>query len=607
MVYALLVLIAGGLACAALELLPAGARRESLARALALASLAGALGSTLVLEGFGAGSGGEVVGIEIAGWLGAPIFAADPLSTGLGAWALGIGLPALLKIGHGHGEQNAPLRLAAGVGLVATLYSLAFTIDLRAFAGQVLLLALLIWALSGGIKPEWYARQRVSLAVGTVLLLGAVLLVGRTTGGEYRLDELSLSALTLWPLALIVGWALLWLGLTPFTGWSALTGEHDGALVHAVALGVPPITLLLRLQGLITEGALTGSTPAEWAGAMSTLAILGALTAIAAGAGTLMWAGTPRWRSALTAHWMGLVAWALGLDSPNGRWAALALFAAYGVGALALQLANRAPGQPQPSGGSWVTRAVAGLSLAGAPLSAGFVGLWLLATALLETRGPALAVVVLGAAILSACGTALHIAWRADAGQESAPPPSPSNRYRFLLDLAGWALAGILIAGGILPGVWLPYVESVADVAGAGQALDLPWPGIVRGELMIPLTMLGAGMILLAFTGWLLRASATSRVAEAGALLPTALDRLQRGPARRTQTGSGDGEALRPAPPAFVWWLSLAWLEGGVFEAGTLLARLGAGAGRLTARLEGRYFLPLAALLALLTLLAITR
>jgi hypothetical protein len=449
--------------------------------------------------------------------------------------------------------------------------------------------------------------------LAALLLLGAVLLVGRTTGGEYSLDELSLSALTLWPLVLIVGWALLWLGLSPFTGWSALTGEDDGGLIHALALGAPPLALALRLQALVTEGALTGSEPAEWAWAMTALAALGAITAVVGGAGALMWAGTPRWRSALTAHWLGLVAWALGLDSPVGRWAALALFSAYGLGILALELANRAPGRAGQGRYTWMTRAVAGLSLAGAPLTAGFVGLWLLSAGLLETLNPSLAILLLGAAILSACGTALRISQLAAQEPAVAPVTSASNRYSFALDLAGWTLAGIIFVAGVLPGLWLPYVEAVADVAGAGQSLDLHWTGIAWDGLIVPLTMLGAGLLVLAFIGWLARAAATSRVEEAGALLPTALDRLQGRTARRLQAETasegnpGPEQALRPAPPAFVWWLSLAWLEGGIFDAGTLLTRLGAGAGRLLERLEGRYFLPLAVLLALLTLLAITR
>jgi hypothetical protein len=625
MVYTLLVLIIGGLGSAVMGLTRGGVRRDSIARGLAMASVVGALGTSLVLEGFREGAGRAVVGAEIAGWLGAPIYRSDALAAELGAWVLVIGLLGLLRIGSGAGKQNAPLKIATGVGLVTVLYSLAFTVDLRAFAGEALLLVLLVWAFSSAEKAGWLARQRVALGVGSLLLLGAVLLVGRTTGGEYNLDELSLAALTLWPLVLIVGWALLWLGLAPFTGWSALMGEADGALVHALALGAPPLALVLRLQALITEGALTGSTPAEWATAMGGLATLGGITALAGGAGALTWAGTPRWRSALTAHWLGMVAWALGLDSPAGRWAALTLFAAYGLGGLALELAKRMPGKAEAYGYTWLARTVAGLSLAGAPLTAGFVGLWLLSVGLLETRNPALAIMLLGAAVLSACGTTLHLAQPATQAREvvaSARAAPANSRYGLVLELAGWAVAGTIFLGGILPGLWLPYVEAVAGVAGAGQALGLPWPGVVKDGVVLPLTMLGVGVLVLGMISLVVRAWATSRVSEAGALLPTALERLQDRPMGKHKGGSGtrqEGVGLdregdrepeqvfRPAPPAFAWWLSLAWLEGGIFEAGTRLVRLGSAAGRLMERLEGRYFLPLAVLLALLMLLGITR
>ncbi|MGA7733291.1 MAG: hypothetical protein WCD37_18675, partial [Chloroflexia bacterium] len=312
-------------------------------------------------------------------------------------------------------------------------------------------------------------------------------------------------------------------------------------------------------------------------------------------------------------------------DSPAGRWSALALFAAYGLGGLALELAKLMPGKAEAYGYAWLTRIVAGLSLAGAPLTAGFVGLWLLSVGLLETRNPALAIMLLGAAVLSACGTTLHLAQPAAQEREAMPGAQANpakSRYRFVLDLAGWAVAGAIFLGGILPGLWLPYVEAVAGVAGAGQALGLPWPGVVKYGVMLPLTMLGVGVLVLGMISSLVRAWATSRVAEAGALLPTALDRLQDRPMDRHRGGSGTrhegvgpgregdqepAQAFRPAPPAFAWWLSLAWLEGGIFEAGTRLVRLGSAAGRLMERLEGRYFLPLAVLLALLMLLGITR
>jgi hypothetical protein len=208
----------------------------------------------------------------------------------------------------------------------------------------------------------------VALGVGALLLLAAILLMGRTTGGEFNLNALSLSALTVWPLALIVGFVLCWMGLSPLTGWSAVGSEQGegmaAAVAHTLALGGPPVLLILRLQALVTQGALTGSTPSEWAGAMSALVLLGGLTTVAGGASVLLWAGTGRWTAALTAFYMGLIAWALGMDNPEGRWAALILAGGYGVARMALQAAARDDDEV-----SSVARAVAGLSLAGAPLT----------------------------------------------------------------------------------------------------------------------------------------------------------------------------------------------------------------------------------------------
>jgi hypothetical protein len=66
------------------------------------------------------------------------------------------------------------------------------------------------------------------------------------------------------------------------------------------------------------------------------------------------------------------------------------------------------------------------------------------------------------------------------------------------------------------------------------------------------------------------------------------------------------GPLLSNPPPA-VWWLSLAWLEGGIYGTGALLARLGERLGGLMRRLEGRYVVPLALVLTLLAVLAVTR
>ena len=103
-----------------------------------------------------------------------------------------------------HRAHARPVMLTGGI---ATLYSLAASMDLRAFAVQVLLLALFVWGLYGwndttGSGDDFLSR--VSLGAGT-LLMAAILLIGPTTGGEYNLSALSLSALTIWPLAMISG------------------------------------------------------------------------------------------------------------------------------------------------------------------------------------------------------------------------------------------------------------------------------------------------------------------------------------------------------------------------------------------------------------------
>src|SRR5439155_8458224 len=149
-------------------------------------------------------------------------------------------------------------------------------------------------------------------------------------------------ALTRLPLSLIAIGAALWLGLAPVTGWSARgysTGAN-AALAQSLALGVPVTVLLLRLQALLTAQGLSGSVPAEWSAFTSALAWAGGLTALAAGAGTILAAGSPRWTALLTAHTLGLVTWALGLDTPAGRQAALAILLAFGAARVALELSS---------------------------------------------------------------------------------------------------------------------------------------------------------------------------------------------------------------------------------------------------------------------------
>jgi hypothetical protein len=89
-------------------------------------------------------------------------------------------------------------------------------------------------------------------------------------------------------------------------------------------------------------------------------------------------------------------------------------------------------------------------------------------------------------------------------------------------------------------------------------------------------------------------------------LLPTAVKRLE----KRHHNASQAGLVTRlfPAPaPATAWWLSLLWLEDRLWVFGSLVIRLGARIGLGLARLEGRYYLPLALIMALMALLAIIR
>jgi hypothetical protein len=586
--------------------------RARAAWVVSVVGVAAALGLSLVLEGMGTVAGKAVVGAEITSWLRTPIYRSDALSTGIGVWCLALGIVALIKIGV-RPTEHTPGLLAMSTGAIATLYSLAATMDLRAFAVQVLLLALFVWGLYGwndmtGSGDNFLSR--VSLGLGALLLLAAILLMGRTTGGEYNLGALSLSTLTIWPLALIVGFALCWLGLSPFTGWSAVrsaqTNRTAATLVHALALGVPPVLLILRLQALVTQGAFTGSTPTEWAGAMSALVVLGGLTTVAGGASVLLWAGTARWPAALSAFYMGLIAWALGMDNPAGRWAALILLAGFGVARMALQLAGRDDDEL-----SSLARAVAGLSLAGAPLTTGFLGLWVLSGALVETRSPQLAIILLGGAVMAACGTALHVA---STTTRHPVLDRTGRRYKALTSLLAILLAAISIAGGVLPGLWLPQVQAMADIAGRGQKVDAPWTGLTFASDNLPITLPAVGALVLVLVGLLVRMLARARVVESGVLLPTALARLQGSSSGGVVPSENiDTPVVQSAnpfiapPPAAIWWVSLIWLERGIYGAGASIARVGMRIGSLLGRLEGRYFMPLALLLTMLILLAITR
>jgi formate hydrogenlyase subunit 3/multisubunit Na+/H+ antiporter MnhD subunit len=600
MISALLILLVSALLCASLGFLP---RWAELVRIPAVLGAAAALAVALLREGLqGGGLAGAVLPWPQAlAWLGEPIYRSDTLSAGLGLWCLLAGGVCLLRIGEG---ENAPRQLTTALLTLATLYSITYTQHLLAFAGQVLLLSLLVW-----VYHAWDASQQAqaitgrylaALNLGAITLLGAALLVGRTTGGAYHLADLSLSALIVWPLTLIAIFAALWLGMAPFTGWSGQghNGAH-GALVQALVLGVPAVTLLLRLQALITSQSLAGTIPPEWVGFTSALVWLGGITSVVAAAGMLVWATTPRWTALLAAHTLGLVVWALGLDNPASRTAALSILLAFGAARVGMTLSPRLA-----SVQSWgrLPRLVAISSVAAVPLTPGFVGVWLLASSLAGTGHPSLAVLLLGAIILAACGTALRVV----APGPLATPQAPHPQY---LAWAGIAAGGALLLAGVLPGWWLPQVGAMAGIAGGAPPVALPWPGVQAGDGLLPLLLLAGGAALLAGIGWLAVSWARSGVSVSGVLLPTALDRLAKSDPSVTGERSDESPltGLLSNPPAAIWWLSLGWLEAGIWSFGTLLSRLGVRTGGLLGRLEARFYLPLALILTLIVILIVSR
>src|SRR5207302_2767140 len=119
----------------------------------------------------------------------------------------------------------------------------------------------------------------------------------------------------------------------------------QGALVQALVVGVPAVTLLLRLQALLASQGLAGSAPEGWAAFMGALTWAGGLTALVAAAGTMVAVGTLQWTALITAHTLGMAVWALGLDTPTGRLAALAILLSFGMARLTLELAMSPAGE----------------------------------------------------------------------------------------------------------------------------------------------------------------------------------------------------------------------------------------------------------------------
>jgi hypothetical protein len=328
----------------------------------------------------------------------------------------------------------------------------------------------------------------------------------------------------------------------------------------------------------------------------------------------LVLAGTRQWWFALTSYAMGLTTWTLGLDTPAGRYAALAIFFAWGAARVALDLAGNAdrwaPGIFRPR---WVL-GLAALLLGTMPLTAGFAGAWLLASSLAQTRSAAASTALAGGFVLAACGTGLHFA---HTGLPATVSDNKSVDLRALLKtnsgglsraVVGLLIAVVLLAGGIVPGLWLPAVASMTGAA--TTTMSLRWWGIEAGPpwAVFPAVLLAVGALTLAGAGWLaLRWAAYRSPAQTSSkLLPAAQERLERYAGSENASPPVELPVPLPAPtPAFS--LSLIWLEGALTRLGALAldgcARVGLG----LARLEGRYYMPLALVLMLVAVLALAR
>ncbi|MDQ6695278.1 MAG: hypothetical protein M3014_12810 [Chloroflexota bacterium] len=609
MIAALLTLLITALGCAVLS---ASSRWKRLARTVALTGVAVALGISLWQEGLRALGQVIVAWPTGLGWLGQSPYASDAFSAGMGSWCLLLGAGLLYKMGIGEQTEapmiaeEAPLQLALSVLTLADLYSLVHLDNLLTFAGHMLALALLTWAyssLAGSDDDAGLPRRNLALGAGAVLVLCAALLIGRTTGGVYSLATAVPGALTVWPVVLLGLGILLWLGCIPATGWSSRGMNGAGGsgayrvMVQTLVVGLPVLALLLRIEAGITNEATAGTVPPEWTALAGALQWLGGSTALAAGAGCLVWAGLPRWSAMLTACTMGLMLWAVSLDSPDGRLAAIAILLAYGAGNLGVEMLRGSVSSMRN-----YPLAMCIFSRLCVPLTAGFVGLWLLVGSISETKHPALALVVLGSTILAACGGVIHeaIGEAHDKGQKG-----PVSLW------VGTGIAALLLIGGIVPGLWLPQAEFMAGIAGGSPSTHASWQGLaVTGATSgagtaLPLGWIGAGALLLVGAFVLLRAGIRGGyVEQAGVLLPTALGRGENLPGELSHKGqSSPLGGLLANPPSPIWWLSLAWLDAGVWGTGILIGRLVGRGGVLLRIAQTRLYVPLVLVIVIVVLL----
>ena len=159
-----------------------------------------------------------------------------------------------------------------------------------------------------------------------------------------------------------------------------------------------------------------------------------------------------------------------------------------------------------------------------------------------------------------------------------------------------------------MPGLWLPAVASVAGLPNTNTAQT--WWSIEAemGRGAMPGILLAAGALVLVGAARLGVRLATKRQGgKANArLLPAAQKRLQKQEDSQQASLPPVMPTTLPAPTP-VLWLSLLWLDDGLSRWGAATIGWCARAGVGLARLEGRYYLPLALVLVLVAMLALGR
>jgi hypothetical protein len=238
------------------------------------------------------------------------------------------------------------------------------------------------------------------------------------------------------------------------------------------------------------------------------------------------------------------------------------------------------------------------------------VGIWLLGGALLERGGAALTLVLAGIVVIAAGGMLLHfiLSLQIPATGSRRLEGKPEVQY------TGWAavaLAAALAVGGVLPGLWLPLSGNISSVVGGSTGVSASPSGIsLTGGSGLPILFLAFGAAVLVVLCWVIVGLARRGTRVGGALLPAALEHLDgnsEDSGNQAQQGAGIVAPLLRNPSIPLRLLSLGWLQDALLPVGRGLSTLLTRAGAVLGRLEGRYYLPIALILTLVLLLAVTR